>query len=1444
MSSPQAQGGPISIPNAPYSQGDWLPPSPQRPQRPARPQTAKRSRGAPPAYAAGARRSLEAAAAPAAAGSRASSPDLPPPQQQQQQQQQQARPQPRQRRPSPTYRMRSEPTVELAAALGAQRPATASPHRQPPAGRPRRVRPMTALPRRSPSPTPGPLSFWKRRQSMVGEPLCDRLRLNEIRTGGERVTSDARNQPASPIRQTPDGRMLAALPTNARAAAELRSMAERDPEFKGLGEEWSGRFGAAQGFEYFVTTIDRMLPTIVEPSLGERWRALAEWVSGYNNAHEAQEIAERCVMLLRSHGVAGLERAEPAMRRHSRRFTTRMTDFRAAANAVAMMHRVAVNSRRREVAAACVAMDQLFIFVAKCHPLLWPIVRAARHSTLSLIFGVDEGKTIGLSGADEPWEDDAAAAGEDDPAVPPSQPAPVPDFSSSDDIKTVRKAVNSYARRKSWFEIAQDLKVKLGYLQIDVQQERRQTERIISVMNRCVEFWQGAVTRVVLRAWSALRRMRQKAEKDLAARDAEHAEQRRRERQIAQDQKEKEHAKKQAEDDLKHRLQVHEVVKRADLAEARAQGLEAEMAEAEMQRKLARMDMEKAQAEAEELKKEIDKLKSEVRRYARLCKEFTRVGLEGDPWIVSLQEKMANFADGGQVIQPGLKQRSSNLMRQASSLGPADIEEGSIPTPAETPVEAPSEAPGEGYAFPISPSGSPDGDIAKMREGTGVSQADRRSKAAAALSAAPDAAPVLKSPLKSNLKRKKPPGEPLEVDQSLERVTSQEIIGDNDDGSDDSDAGRAPCSDRLSGIGAISPSSKLRRQQQGQMPFSPRGTADRRAVRVFSPGSCAGREQTSASSSPGPSFQPQAVCPSSGLQADGDELALHFAAREDEAFVLRWFNACVEESGFPHAADYTVPSLMSGTKLLLPYMLVMHFMAPGQVTRKKVDRVLTASGDIERAELVLAAAADIDMAFPLMPRELVNPMAREQHVLIATALFQRFSDPHLAMACGMRQLQCPDELRGRVPNPLWPEGADPQDADAWRRRMQRSWERGLRWRGAGAAAQSLATEALLSRVQGRADKGQTAAESAQMKLYVDDPLECSELLGDIVPPGADRAAELAALRGVLSSHYRELRRVYLYYATGDQFDVELSGDEALRMMQDSQFAANKGPVPKQMIEISFTKALRQGNTTLDATGFILFLIRLSYEARKHLSKAKEVHTRFDMLLQDYLLANANFVDLTEFRQALYADRCEDLLERYSDVLRGTFRAFATAGTKQVRLLNMSGWQDMVSCMQLVDSGFSHEMVRTVFLKLQDHEVSAELPGVSSFGSGEGATVSYKEFVECIAAVSLFKYPAPWLPMSRRFGRFLEQTFVPTFADGRIWRQRKARAESRRFGTPARKSFVGTGGDGGGLGGPRRSIAAGLGRRTSVMPSAAALAVGASPLSPNLNSPFDGSGPSV
>eukprot|EP01062_Namystynia_karyoxenos_P041066 TRINITY_DN2988_c0_g2_i2.p1 TRINITY_DN2988_c0_g2~~TRINITY_DN2988_c0_g2_i2.p1 ORF type:complete len:951 (+),score=360.58 TRINITY_DN2988_c0_g2_i2:1658-4510(+) len=502
------------------------------------------------------------------------------------------------------------------------------------------------------------------------------------------------------------------------------------------------------------------------------------------------------------------------------------------------------------------------------------------------------------------------------------------------------------------------------------------------------------------------------------------------------------------------------------------------------------------------------------------------------------------------------------------------------------------------------------------------------------------------------------------------------------------------------------------------------------------------------------------------------------SAKPVDRQLLDWVNAMIalcrpEDSDRLHAESF-----MHGQhKLIDPYVVVMHCMAPELVSKEIVDQQLACNSDLLKAQMFLNAARLFGLDLPVEAAELVNPTSTPQHVLIVCLLFHRFADSGLASACGMPPCVPPADFKP----PKLPMPQTPADISVEMEKAKRNIQK---WRCAGARALSLAVEVMLAKIQNKDSRIVSEQERAQLAMFVHDALneESLQRISDLLPREPEPLkAEVDALREVLLDSYRALRKVYIYYSTSDSraADQEISPDEMWKLVTDAKVTNAKQGFSRVVIDDLNRKVL--GNIPggkvplLNPTNYTIFLFRLAdyrYPA-KGVNATKPLSARLRLLLERHVLRHCNYVDIDDFRDEVYSVPVQAVISSRQDLVLATFNAYSKAAgpisfiskTRELRMA-IGDFCEVVGAMNIIDGGLSFDAVRHVFLKIRDFECDSE-PTVGEW------TATYHEYVECLCCIAVYKFPAPFLPLARRLSRFFEMHFVPAFADSS---QRKVREE--------------------------------------------------------------------
>merc|ERR1712224_1074529 len=143
-----------------------------------------------------------------------------------------------------------------------------------------------------------------------------------------------------------------------------------------------------------------------------------------------------------------------------------------------------------------------------------------------------------------------------------------------------------------------------------------------------------------------------------------------------------------------------------------------------------------------------------------------------------------------------------------------------------------------------------------------------------------------------------------------------------------------------------------------------------------------------------------------------------------------------------------------------------------------------------------------------------------------------------------------------------------------------------------------------------------------------------------------------------------------------------------------------------------------------------------------------------MGLKRNVLTHCNWSDADEFKASIYKSDVQAVLANYTRFAQRVYMIYRGKDDESQKRRNKEPyqgmradvWVDVISDLHIIDSVFTQDAVRQIFLKMQDAE-------------GDGALLAYHEFLECLCAVAVFKNPTPYVPLFQRISRFFENWFV-------------------------------------------------------------------------------------
>eukprot|EP01065_Artemidia_motanka_P017107 TRINITY_DN20676_c0_g1_i2.p1 TRINITY_DN20676_c0_g1~~TRINITY_DN20676_c0_g1_i2.p1 ORF type:complete len:1215 (+),score=406.30 TRINITY_DN20676_c0_g1_i2:79-3723(+) len=334
----------------------------------------------------------------------------------------------------------------------------------------------------------------------------------------------------------------------------------------------------ASGFSQLVRTLRKLLPAVDREGLSAKWRAVSDWCMRYYEDRDAATVERRLEWLL------CLDKEGTAV------------------------------PRRRRIAGACAALDQLLLLLARSQPSLWEAARELRRVILCGLF----------SGADP-------SAGAPVPALA------LPTISSPDRTeRALYAARRSYETRPGYAHKVDVLQRQLGHVVEDMDMRAQQNDKLMSVMDRGIEFWQMQLLRRILGAWKSwlgqenrITYERKRAERLVSTtREVTEALANKKISAALAEQKEEYENKIIALEAM-----LREEKARVEILNAEVSELSEKIAEQEERYAILRVDMQE----------EIQKRDQDIGRYAALCRSVLDTYLQAPEWERYRQEQLCQF---------------------------------------------------------------------------------------------------------------------------------------------------------------------------------------------------------------------------------------------------------------------------------------------------------------------------------------------------------------------------------------------------------------------------------------------------------------------------------------------------------------------------------------------------------------------------------------------------------------------------------------------------------------------------------------------------------------------------------------------------------------------------------------------------------------------------------
>eukprot|EP01006_Ploeotia_vitrea_P046667 TRINITY_DN67051_c7_g8_i1.p1 TRINITY_DN67051_c7_g8~~TRINITY_DN67051_c7_g8_i1.p1 ORF type:complete len:1107 (-),score=80.49 TRINITY_DN67051_c7_g8_i1:699-4019(-) len=259
---------------------------------------------------------------------------------------------------------------------------------------------------------------------------------------------------------------------------------------------------------------------------------------------------------------------------------------------------------------------------------------------------------------------------------------------------------------------------------------------------------------------------------------------------------------------------------------------------------------------------------------------------------------------------------------------------------------------------------------------------------------------------------------------------------------------------------------------------------------------------------------------------------------------------------------------------------------------------------------------------------------------------------------------------------------------------------------------------------------------------------------------------------ILKLFYPDLRRIFLHYSSLISADSNMSYQEFWRFVIDCRLP-DKSLLTKNVIDEIFLVANSEikgedggADTAMDymlrgddpnpdselvPNEFVECLIRM---AEIKFPKHPTTILRFQYLIQHFVIPRAAKSDIDKFRREIYTPETQQVMKKYSMDLYRIFNWYSKMDkrSRMCRTLNCHEFTMLLRDMGMLDSVLNESAVSTIFNSVQSDE-----------GHDDNSEFVFTEFVEGIAAVCVYKNPAPFVPLEKRFDTFLGSQLLPAAA---------------------------------------------------------------------------------
>eukprot|EP01062_Namystynia_karyoxenos_P042899 TRINITY_DN3141_c1_g4_i1.p1 TRINITY_DN3141_c1_g4~~TRINITY_DN3141_c1_g4_i1.p1 ORF type:complete len:1060 (+),score=274.10 TRINITY_DN3141_c1_g4_i1:208-3180(+) len=491
--------------------------------------------------------------------------------------------------------------------------------------------------------------------------------------------------------------------------------------------------------------------------------------------------------------------------------------------------------------------------------------------------------------------------------------------------------------------------------------------------------------------------------------------------------------------------------------------------------------------------------------------------------------------------------------------------------------------------------------------------------------------------------------------------------------------------------------------------------------------------------------------------------------------LVGWINSLVKSAFRPEQAEVyhmdPEEGWTDGWVEVGALFLALHALAPNLVTEQEVSDFLVMVDPIQRAARLLEELEVMGITIAATATQVAASDGRglPRQQLAAAVLLRVLGQAAAGRAGDVPRFEGPE---GPVPisgSPLRVHDTVSRHANSLQC-LPVEWEKKRRtaveMQGRAESARRLVEEAVrndvLLALRDPEPDSLTVTERRDRAMYINPCFDDPPRFADVTPQ------DMADCKDAMLANFRYLRRTYKFYSTMESslmtVDSVMDRKELAALLKDcGLFDSDRPPsivaggarrLDRRDFEhlwISATKSA--GLSEIPPAKLTELLLRVAHICFAHTKEP--LADRVVTLFGNYIIPRAGYLSTAEFRELIYHERCERVLNDHRAQLRKIFVYYAggegtgerhTQSRKEAAELSWKEFKQLVIDAKLADDhGVGLLQLQQVFIKMQDDY---------------DAVCNFQEFTEIVCAVAAVRNPAPYLPLHKKVRSFIDELIPP------------------------------------------------------------------------------------